>query len=770
MICSTLVLHKALYLFVLFLLIPRQSDGEDDRVALRILGLFPYRNSSWNGEYVIPAARLARDEINNNTNILPRYKLELIEANSECARDAGLRTFVRNAIGDGDILQSKKVLAILGPGCSSSSIPIASVAGRDEIHIPQLSYGASSVFLSFVHSYPYFYRAVPTDVYTTHATVKLMQAFNWRRYGIHNAGIGDSNQIVSDHLLTSLRIELARHIPDSVEVYTGLSRTIVSGDDYRDQLPFTKDMFATRMRIGMLQGTQQNIEVIFCFLYRQKLTYPQVVWIVSHHSGIWYNTGTDDCSAEEIRQATHGVIHLDYQLNATDNDIINVTNKTFMEYHEDYVKAVRKYAIEVGDYNESPDNTRSLLNDWATVTYDSMWTLGLALNNAERSLNSRNLSLLDNNNTISSTISSTILENLKIISFNGASRQIKFDREHKREMAIAIRQVQHGRLIDIGSYSPSPNATSLGELTLNESALLWSLDDPPSDDYIIETKFAENWAGILMMLLLVVGFIWNSFSLVVNFRYQHFHSIKASSPPLNYTIFAGNYVLLIAGIVIVIKSVLQDDTVAFSTSCRTHGWLFDLGLLLLLSTTLLKSWRIYRIFHSFSQKHSKMITDNIFIAIIIVLILLNTAYHIVYVLIDDRNLLMEKVLPFKDQVRQRIVYCQPWDLWALLYLPHFGMGVALCLLAFSIRKVKLKQFNDAANIAIFFYATTPVAGICTALSILLSPANSDHHLVTASLILECVTICFIVFMCQLTLFMPKMLPLFRQWRVHYCPR
>ena len=139
--------------------------------------------------------------------------------------------------------------------------------------------------------------------------------------------------------------------------------------------------------------------------------------------------------------------------------------------------------------------------------------------------------------------------------------------------------------------------------------------------------------------------------------------------------------------------------------CRTHGWLFDLGLLLLLSTTLLKSWRIYRIFHSFSQKHSKMITDNIFIAIIIVLILLNTAYHIVYVLIDDRNLLMEKVLPFKDHVRQRIVYCQPWDLWALLYLPHFVMGVALCLLAFSIRKVKLKQFNDAANIAIFFYAT-----------------------------------------------------------------
>ena len=185
-----------------------------------------------------------------------------------------------------------------------------------------------------------------------------------------------------------------------------------------------------------------------------------------------------------------------------------------------------------------------------------------------------------------------------------------------------------------------------------------------------------------MTLLLVVGFIWNSFSLVVNFHYQHYHSIKASSPPLNYMIFAGNYMLLIVGIAIVVKSTLEDETVAFSTLCWTHSWLFDLGLLLLLSTRLLKSWRIYRIFHSFSWKHSKMITDNIFIAIIIVLILLNTAYHIVYVLIDDRNLLMEKVLPFKDQVRQRIVYCQPWDLWALLYLPAFRHGSCTMLTSF----------------------------------------------------------------------------------------
>ena len=764
MVCSEFMLDRALLLVTLFLIMLRRADGEE-RLPLRILGLFPYRGSSWNGEYVIPAARLAIDEINNNTDILPGYKLELIEANSECSRDPGLRTFVSNAI------HSEHVpVAILGPGCSSSSIPIASVAGRDKISIPQLSYGATSVFLSFAHSYPYFYRTVPTDVFTTIARVKLMEVFNWKRYGIHNSGVGDTNQVVTDHAITSLRVEAERHIPDSVEVYRGESLTSVDRDYYRDQLPFTEDMIAARMRIGMLHGSQRNIGNFFCFLYRHNLIYPQVVWMLANQGGRWYNTSTEDCSVEEIRQATHGAIHFNYQLNTSDpNDIINVTNKTFTEYYKDYINEVRKYAIEVNDYNASSDNTLSLVNNWATVAYDSMWTLGLALHKADRSLNDQNLSLV-NSSLGSDAVSLTTLRELEKISFNGASGVIQFDKEHKREMTIAIHQVQHGRLVRIGSYFPSQNTPDLGKLDLDESALLWSLDNPPLDDFTTETIRADEWAVILMWMLLVIGFIWNSFSLVVNFCYQHFHSIKASCPPLNHMIFAGNYTLLLSGTAVVIQSMREHDTVTFTTLCWTRNWLFDLGLLLLLNTTLLKSWRIYYIFHSFSRKHNKMITDNVFVAITAVVILLNTLYHLVFVLLNDRSIAKEMVLPLDGQVRQRIVYCSSFDLWGIFYLPHIGIGVVLCLLAFSIRKVKLKQFNDAPNIAIFFYATTPVAGICETLSFIFSPANNEYSLVTASLILSCVSICSIVYMCQLTLFVPKMLPLFGQWYMHYCHR
>ena len=764
---SIFVLHKALLVLIVVLLISWRVTGEDKRVSLRILGLFPYAGSAWDGEYVIPAARLARDEINNNTDILPGYKLELIEADSRCSRDPGLREFVRNTVHK-KYLGKDSPVAVLGAGCSSSSIQIASVAGRDEIRIPQLSYGATSVFLSFRHSYPYFYRTVPTDTFTTIAKVKLMEKFNWKRFGIHNAGIGDSNQIVTEHAITALRVEAAKHIPDSVEVYTGDSHSALDEDYLKNQLPFTKDMIASRMRVGMLYGAgvQQSISKFFCFLFHKKLTYPRVVWVVSNQGGNWYNTATDNCSAEEIQQATHGTIHFDYQLmtNSTE-DVINVTNKTFEQYYTDYLNKVNEYAIEVN----RNDNASSLSNPWNTVAYDSMWALGLALDRAEKSLNKMNLTLRDSNDTI---VSSTILNELKGVVFNGASGRIKFDRERKREMGILIHQVQNGSLVYIGKYSPSNDTENLGDLSLNKSALLWSVDDPPSDDFtiIIETVVAHRWAGILMLIFLVIGFVWNSFSLLINFRFQHFHSIKASSPPLNYMIFAGNYVLLLAGIMVVIKSICEYDVVAFATLCRTRNWLFDVGLLLLLNTTLLKSWRIYRIFHSFNQKPSKWITDNVFITVTIIMIVLNTSYRLVFVLVDNRNIVMEKVLPLDGQVRQRVIYCSTLEFWGLLSIPHCAIAIALCLLAFSIRKIRHKQFNDAANIAIFFYATTPVAGVCFTLSYVFSPANNMSDLTTPSLILDCITILCTVYMCQVTLFVPKMLPLFRQWRSQYCHR
>ena len=522
------------------------------------------------------------------------------------------------------------------------------------------------------------------------------------------------------------------------------------------------------MRVGIMQGVRGMVGEMMCNLYQHKLTYPYFVWILTNNGAeTWYNTATDECTVEEMQQATHGIIHFDYLLTTNSVDVIDVTNNTFKEFNQSYIEESKKYATEKGDNYSS-----SLLNSWATVGYDSMWTLGLALHNAEEKLSQFNSSLA-NFSLGNYNISRAIVEELSKINFGGASGKVSFNEAHDRHLIITVDQVQNGTCKRIGLYNPSShNSSMLSELVLNDN-LLWSTDNPPSDVFATELLLAQRWAGMLMLIFLMVGFVCNSFFMLVNFYYQHYYSIKASSPQINYIIFGGNNLLLLSGVLLVIRTITEHNLVIFSTLCQTTQWLFDLGLLLVLNVTLLKSWRIHEMFYSFKRKPGKLITDNAFIAASIGWILINTTYHIVFTLVNNSNIAREKLLPLENQLQQKVVYCLPPDFIVLLYTPHFVMTVILCLLAFLIRRVYRKHFNDAEhkrfnnakNIAMFFYATIPIVTICLTLSSFLSPVNAVYNMATISLTLDCAAICCIVFMCQLTLFVPNMLPVFRHF---YC--
>ena len=717
-------------------------------MKLRVLGLFSYRGSDWDGEYVIPAARLARDEINRNDSILPGYVLELIEANSGCDRDRGVHEFVRNALHS-----EYQPVAIIGAGCSSSTIPIASIAGREEVLIPQVSFASTSPFLSLTDSFPYFYRTIPTDEFIEGARISLMKKFNWKRYGIHNTEIGGDNEVWIDHSITALRAGIEQHIMGAEEVYTGEPYQRIIRNKGFEKAQFVDEIRTSGMRVGMIYGLQESlISDLLCILYHNNLVYPQIFWMTID-IGTFDQLYSHNCTTEEMRQATEGIIYLGHQYNSTSDGVFDVTNKTFEQYYKSYVEESKKYADDKGH------EVYSVNNYWSTFTYDAMWALGLALHKAEEKLSKLNSSLA--NFTLgNSNISGAIINELAGINFAGASGIVSFDKTHKREfLAIAIQQVQNGALKRIGLYSPSNDSSQLGNLSLNESALLWSVENPPLDIFPIEILLAEMWVVVLMYVLLAVGLLWNNFSLLVNFRYQNFHSIKSSSARLNHLMFAGNNLLLLGGITVVIKVTDEYEAVVFGTLCQSTWWLFDIGLLLVLIITLLKSWRIYRIFNSF--KPGKFLSDNTFIVITTGCIIIKTIYHSVFVMVNNTNFVRVKILPSEGFVRQKVMYCQPSNWWGIFYLPHVVMIIILCVLAFAIRKVRNKQFNDAKNIATFFYITALVVPICAGVSYAVSPANDIYDKISVSLLLNCTAILCIVFTCQLTLFVPKMIPLFK---------
>ena len=745
------------------------DTGECNVTVLRILGLFPFRGSFWNGEYVIPAARLARDEINRNDSILPGFKLELIEANSGCDRDDGVLEFVANTLHCG---RERPPVAVLGAGCSSSTIPVAAIAGRNDIRIPQVSYGATSPFLSFPSSYPYFFRAISSDGSASKAVVSILDKFNWKRYGIHKIGIDGVSELWIDHFIHSLRTSIHQHVSGAEEVYSSsLNHESELFEDYIKLIDINS-IRSSSMRIGILFAAEKGKAGDFmCYLHRQKLVYPRIIWILIDICQIIYLTSTVSTycnSNEELQQAIAGSICLGYKL--TTDDTISVTGKSFNQFYESYKIESREYADEKGDYYSV-----SLLNDWATVGYDSMWMLGLALHNTERRLSQYNSSLtefsLGNHN-----ISQTITEELSKIDFVGASGEVFFDESRERHLAITFSQIQENGILEIfGLYHPSHDSSAIGSLLINNISAL--SNNLLSDRFPRDRVLAQLWAGIVMLVFLVIGFLWNSLSTYVNIRYENYCLIKASSPQLNYIIFAGNNLLLLSGVVVVIRATTELNIIVFSTLCQAAHWLFDLGLLLILNITLLKSWRIYQLFYSFKRKPKWLITDNAIISVSVGWMLVNMLCYSVFTFVNNDIIAKEELLPRDDdQFFQQVeVYClYPKLIMGMFSIPHFVMAVILCLLAFLVHRVyrkhfndtKYKRFNDAKYIAIFFYATIPIASICLVLSMLLSPVNKVYNLATVSLMLECTAVLCVVYMCQLTLFVPKVLAVVRNFYFH----
>ena len=111
-----------------------KPGGDDDtneqnhKISIIVMAPSPGRlTEGWQqGPALIPAARLAVKEINNNTEILPGFTLQLIEANSGCSivSEASI-SFVR------DLYQSEdQVVGIVGPGCSATALQISNLTSK----------------------------------------------------------------------------------------------------------------------------------------------------------------------------------------------------------------------------------------------------------------------------------------------------------------------------------------------------------------------------------------------------------------------------------------------------------------------------------------------------------------------------------------------------------------------------------------------------------------------------------------------------------------
>ncbi|WCJ37576.1 glutamate receptor 3.4 [Euphorbia peplus] len=118
---------------------------------------------------VLPAIFAAIDDVNSDSTLLPRTRLNPLLHDTNCSGFLGTMEALE--------LMEDKVVVAIGPQSSGIAHVISHVV--NELHIPLLSFGATDPTLSALQ-YPYFLRTTQTDYYQMFAIADLVTYYGWR--------------------------------------------------------------------------------------------------------------------------------------------------------------------------------------------------------------------------------------------------------------------------------------------------------------------------------------------------------------------------------------------------------------------------------------------------------------------------------------------------------------------------------------------------------------------------------------------------------------
>lgn len=151
------------------------KPSNDDKNILYVGGIFPMSGNSYMAKSIMIAAKMAKDDINNNNTLLRDYNLTLLASDGQCKSDMVMKSFIDYLIHN----YYQKLVGVLGPACSETVEPLVGVSKHYRTVI--ISYSAEGSSFDDRNKYPFFFRTIGENKQYKHVYVQLLQRLGWRR-------------------------------------------------------------------------------------------------------------------------------------------------------------------------------------------------------------------------------------------------------------------------------------------------------------------------------------------------------------------------------------------------------------------------------------------------------------------------------------------------------------------------------------------------------------------------------------------------------------
>ena len=671
---------------------PRTSATADTKpLYLLTLASIP------DGLRVLSGARVARDEVNNRTDLLPGYHIELIvDTIEECSSfeaGIGLSNLVKYTVSP----PCRPVVAVNGLGCSSHTSVLSPVAGHDGYDLIQLSSANSPIFQTQNHRFPHLWRFSGSATLYSDVVLALMDQYNWTGIGV----VFDVDSAFNSGIASDLQQKIKESTDNqTIKFALGVRKTI---DYYLDAVVSHINSTQAFILVSLLNMEQR--EALLSRVSGEGFVYPRYTWI--HIEASVKSSDLD---------VTQGHIFLHTKTSLESNTVL-VSGETFGEFERKLSEDIKLIEQQYKHYNLTP-------SVFASYWYDQVWAIALAVNNSLPVLENRNLSI-DIYTIGQHEITDVIGEQMANLSFQGASGWVEFNQYHSvsRNTPVEVFWIMDNTTHKlVGFYNPL-NQTRF-HVDINSSDL--PADRIPKIFIVIPLPVA-----ILFYIIISSVVVFTTIQLILYLHYRNHKVIKATSPYLSLLMFAGCYLCCAAAI-------LLNTIGSFTLPCGAYLTLSILIIVFIVNSASLvfvtlsaKLVRIYRIFSAWMKRDLGRrwndcplvcmvlifaVVPNILLAIL--LALRPPQLTEVPTVTRRGNVIVEENHIVADPIAIISVYISA--VYILIFL------VILVYLSITSRKVRIKIFNNSCQVLFLLGVIFVTICITDVLYIVLSLTRQEH--------------------------------------------